>query len=73
MQTFMDQIREAVRQAKISRYAMSKQTGIAESNLSRFVHGERGLSEESLNALAAILGLRVVGPKPTAPKSRKGR
>lgn len=59
---FIDQVRAAVIQAGETRYRISKQTGISEGNLSRFVRGQAGLSMDSLDRLCAYLGLRVVGP-----------
>ena len=37
---FRDQLREAVLNAEVTRYRISKETGISESILSRFVRGE---------------------------------
>jgi plasmid maintenance system antidote protein VapI len=57
---FTDQIRLAVAMCGESRYAISKATGIPQSALSRFVHGERGLSVELMDRLAEYLGLEVI-------------
>lgn len=53
------QVREAVTNSGLSRYRISKLSGVSESILSRFMHGE-GLSLENLDALAGVLGLRIV-------------
>ncbi len=55
----VDQIRQAVVDADLTRYRISQITGIDNAALSRFVHGERGLSEESLNSLGELLGLEI--------------
>ena len=55
-----DQIRQAVDDCGLSRYAISKVTGIAQSTLSRFMSGERGLPMKTLNRLADFLDLNVV-------------
>jgi transcriptional regulator with XRE-family HTH domain len=55
-----DQIRSAIDSCGITRYRISKETGISESALSRFMTGERGLSMTALDALADYLGLDVV-------------
>ena len=55
---FLDQIREAVRSSGMSRYFLSQQSGVDEASLSRFVRGA-GLSMESLDSIAEVLGLGV--------------
>jgi transcriptional regulator with XRE-family HTH domain len=62
-----DQIRRITEQCGESRYAIAKATGIAESALSRFLAGKRGLSSNSLDKLGEHLGLEVV------VKTRKAR
>ena len=64
----MDQFRQAVLDSDMTRYEISKQTGVDNASLSRFVHGERGLSEEALNSLGELLNLEIV-----VRKKRKGR
>ena len=54
-----DQMREAVRNADCSRYAISKETGIDQSVLSKFVAGERGLSSGSADLLCEFLELEI--------------
>jgi hypothetical protein len=70
---FTEQLRAAVLNCSESRYQISKATGIAEGNLSKFVHGERGLSMESIDLICEYLGLRLVGPKRKSKSNRKGR
>ncbi len=65
-----DEIRDAVRASGMSRYAISKALGIAESTMSRFVNGKGGLSMEYVDCLAELLGLHIV-IKPTNDKRRK--
>ena len=70
MDQVLEQIRRAIRAGKKTRYRIAKETGIPESQLSRLMSGEKGLSIESLERLADCLGLHVVvRPK----KRRKGR
>ncbi len=64
----MDQFRQAILDSDMTRYEMSKQTGVDNASLSRFVHGERGLSEEALNSLGKLLNLEIV-----VRKKQKGR
>jgi transcriptional regulator with XRE-family HTH domain len=61
--TFSDQIRQAVKASGMSRYRICKEIGIAESLMSRFVAGKGFLGEANLDALAALLKLKVVTEK----------
>ncbi len=66
---FSDQIRRAVEESGMTRYAISKATGIDQGTLSKFVHGHVGLSMDSLDVLAETLGLEVVSRR---RKPKKG-
>ena len=55
-----DEIREAVNASGMSRYAIAKSLGIAESTMSRFMNGKGGLSMEFMDRLAELLGLHIV-------------
>lgn len=56
---FSDQIRKALRESGVTRYAIFKATGIDQGTLSKFVKGQVGLSMDSLDALAGMLGLEI--------------
>ena len=43
-----------------SRYRIAMDTGIAQSTLSRFITGERGLSQDAIDTLAVYFGLQLV-------------
>jgi transcriptional regulator with XRE-family HTH domain len=58
-----DQVRQAVDASGLSRYRISKDLGIAESTMSRFMTGQGGLSMEVLDALAELLDLNLAGSK----------
>jgi len=58
-----ERLRNAVENAKESRYRISKETGITEGQLSRFVHGESGLTLDTIDILAEYLGLELVQRK----------
>jgi predicted transcriptional regulator len=62
--TFTDQLRQIVDDCGMTRYQLSKESGIDETTLCRFVHGERCLSEKNLDKLGRYLGLRIVADKP---------
>ena len=64
-----DQLRAAVEAAEISRYEISRRTGIAQSILSRFINHGAGLSLENIDKLGDCLGLRIV----SAGIKRKGK
>ncbi len=67
---FLDQVRRAVRLSGMSQYVLSRETGVTEGSISRFVRGERGLSSESLERIAEALGLEVVVRGDTAKVAR---
>jgi transcriptional regulator with XRE-family HTH domain len=56
---FSDEIRRAVDASGLSRYRISKELGIAESTMSRFMSGQGGLSMQYLDALAGLLDLHI--------------
>lgn len=64
-----DQVRNAVEASGMSCYRISKETGLSEPTLSRFMSGERGLTMKALDTLADFLELNLtVGGKPYEPK-----
>jgi hypothetical protein len=61
-----DQLRKAIDDCGLTRYRISKETGISESTLSKFSLRQRGLSMEALDALGECLQLTIVmSRKPT--------
>jgi predicted transcriptional regulator len=56
---FSEKLRQAVRDSEMTRYAISQQTGIAQSTLCKFIQGERGLSLDSVDRLMDALALEV--------------
>jgi len=70
-----DQIRQAVDAAGVSRYRICKATGLSQALMSRFMAGHVGLSLDSLDALAEVLGFDVVarGPVNVLPPQKPGR
>jgi transcriptional regulator with XRE-family HTH domain len=65
-----DEIRQTLADCGQSRYAISKATGIAESTLSRFLAGERGLPMKTLDKLADYLDLHITTG--TRRRTKKG-
>ncbi len=69
---FNDQLRRAVEKCDLTRYEISKRTGIAQSILSRFVNQGAGLSMVSVDKLCDCLGLRLVAQgKPKRKRAPK--
>jgi transcriptional regulator with XRE-family HTH domain len=54
-----DEVRRAIEEAGISRYAICKGAGISEAAMSRFMHGQTGFTLRTLDRLAAFLDLHV--------------
>jgi transcriptional regulator with XRE-family HTH domain len=70
-----DQLRRLIEASPMSRYEISKRTGIAQSTLCKLVQGERGISTESWDLLGECLDLRLVAndqPKSESGKTRRG-
>ena len=55
-----DQLRRAIRESGLSRYAICKATDIDQSAMSKFLAGRVGLSLASVDRLADFLGLKLV-------------
>lgn len=72
--TISDQLRAAIAAAGergVTRYRISKETGVEQAALSRFVRGRQGLDLSSVDRLATYLGLRLVADGAASP-DRKG-
>jgi transcriptional regulator with XRE-family HTH domain len=63
-----DQVRQAVAGSGLSRYRICKLARIDQATFSRFMAGKVGLSLLTLDALADVLGLDVVGDAGLAGK-----
>jgi transcriptional regulator with XRE-family HTH domain len=61
-------LREALRTADKSRYAISQETGISEAVLSRFLAGKTAIGGDNLDRLAEYLKLELVKKPGTARK-----
>jgi len=60
MSKLLDEIREAIRASDKTRYRLSKETSIPQSQLSRLMTGEKGVSLDALERLAEALGLEII-------------
>lgn len=66
--TLSEQLRPLIEQSGMSRYRICKRIGLAESAMSRFMSGERGLSMEVLDRLFLLLKLKVVASQQSIKK-----
>ena len=74
-QRLSDQLRQALRDAGETRYAISRSTGIAEGQLCRFLQGF-WLTQQTMDALAEHLDLVVMPRSSTTahkPKRRRSK
>ena len=69
--TMSDQVRQAIKQCGLTRYAISKQTGLTEGALSRFMSGQRDMTLRTLETIAQVIGVRLVVDRPR--RRKKGR
>ena len=67
-----DELRQAIERSGVSRYSIWQQTGIDQGSLSKFMDGERGLSIESIDQIAELLGLHICTAD-AKPRRLKGR
>jgi plasmid maintenance system antidote protein VapI len=59
MKTIVDQLRKAIAQSKQTEYMVAKGSGVSQSVVNRFVHGERGISLDTAAKLCEYLGLKL--------------
>jgi transcriptional regulator with XRE-family HTH domain len=58
-----EQLRAHIEAAEITRYRLSKNTGVTQASLSRFMSGHRGLQLSAVDAIAKELGLELIRPE----------
>jgi transcriptional regulator with XRE-family HTH domain len=63
MKTLSEQLRNAIVKSGVSRYEISKRTGVSQAALSKFVLGHRGLSAKAIDAVGLFLGLSITTKK----------
>ena len=72
MADILEEVRESIERSGQTRYRISKETGISQSQLSRLMTGEQGISIEALQRLLDYLGLEIViRSKRRSTKGRK--
>ena len=72
-QSLSAELRQAIERSGLSRYGIWQQTGIDQGSLSKFMDGERGLSIESIDKIAELLGLHIctADSERNRPKGRR--
>ena len=65
-----EQLRQAILDAGISRYRLSKLTGVTQAVLSTFVNRKRSATMDTAAKLATALGLELTPMKKSARKGR---
>lgn len=74
IKTLSDQLRQIIADSGLSRYEISKRSGVDEAALSRFANGKRGLTTETLDRLGPVLGLELSAGRPAGVRqAKKGR
>ena len=60
-----EQLQRIIRDCGMSRAEIARKTGVAEAVLSNFKSGKRGITTDTIDKLAPVLGLTITGnPKP---------
>ena len=59
-----DQLRRIIADSGMSRYEISKRSGVPEATLSRFFNRKTGLTTDTLDKLAPVLGIELVAKRP---------
>jgi transcriptional regulator with XRE-family HTH domain len=76
-ESFADQIRRLIEASGKTRYRIGVETDIDHATISRFMNGKGGLSTLQLDALAELLGWKIVAetktPEGRRRKSSKGK
>lgn len=63
MKRLSEQLREAIVRASVTRYEISKETGVDQAALSKFVLGQRGISVKAMDAVGLYLGLSITNSR----------
>lgn len=71
MAALIEQLRRAIKESGLSRYAISKATGIDQAQLSNLMSGKAGLGIDNIEKLMNYLGLELTLQPRKEPKGRK--
>ena len=67
-----DEVRQAIRDCGLTRYAISKASGVTQGALARFMAGERGMALKTLDKIAPVIGVRLVVHRPRRAAKASG-
>lgn len=65
-----EQLRQMIRDSGLSQAEICRRAEVDAAAVSRFMNGERGLSLETLERLAMVLGFDLVPRSPSSPKKK---
>ena len=68
-----DVLRAAVEASEMSRYRIAVEAEMDHASMSRFMSGQTGLSLDTIDRLAVVLGLEMVPKRRAARKIKKSR
>ena len=71
MSEVLEQIQKAIEDSDVSRYAISKATGIDQGHLSKLMAGKASISIEKLQTLLDFLGLEIIVRPKRKAKGKK--
>jgi transcriptional regulator with XRE-family HTH domain len=54
-----ERLRLEIERSKLSREEIARESGVDSASLSRFVHRQRGLAQDAIDALALLFGLEL--------------
>jgi transcriptional regulator with XRE-family HTH domain len=63
MKSISQQLKQIIDASGMSRYRICKETGLAESSMSKFMAGERALSLETVDQIGLLLKLELTAQK----------
>ncbi len=69
---FSEQLRRAVADSGMSRYAIAKRINTSQATLSRFMSGERGMTMAVVDRLCLLLGVRITARRKGKPERKGG-
>jgi transcriptional regulator with XRE-family HTH domain len=67
---FSEQLRDAIRKSGWSGSAIAKETGIPESQLSRFMNDKGGLQQSNIDKVCKLIGAKLVAGEVSKPKQK---
>lgn len=71
MDPLVEQLIVAIQESGQTRYEIAKGSGVAQSQLSRLVHGENRMSIDNIELIADYLGLEVALRPKQKPKRKR--